>query len=286
MQIFKSAPDLSTYLKSNKKVASSIGFIPTMGALHSGHISLLNTSKNENDISIASIFVNPIQFNNPSDLQRYPRPIEEDIQLLQNAGCDILFLPDEQEMYTDPPKTTFSFGYLDQVLEAAFRPGHFSGVGIVVSKLFNIVKPDRAYFGQKDLQQLAVIRQMVKDLSFPIKIIPCPIIREKDGLAMSSRNRRIPEKSRPSANKIYAALQLAHRALLLHSIDDIKNQVNVFFLKFPDLKLEYFEIVDNETFVEVKNVEDHKSIALCIAAYLNDVRLIDNIVIDQPSTAH
>ena len=280
MQIFESASDLIPYLNKHKKVASTIGLVPTMGALHEGHLSLVALSKAENSQTVVSIFVNPIQFTNSKDLELYPRPIDSDTQMLEAAGCDILFLPKAEEMYAMVPKTKMFFGYLEEVMEGAFRPGHFSGVGIIVSKLFNIVQPQNAYFGQKDLQQLAVVKQMVQDLSFPINIVSCPIIRESDGLAMSSRNKRLTQKNRPEAARINKALVIAGQKLENTPVQEVKKVVAAFISVSHVLTLEYFEIVDAETFLPVTNVKSHKTIALCIAVYLDEVRLIDNLILN------
>ena len=196
MEIFKTIPELKNYLSKVKSTGSSIGFVPTMGALHQGHISLIKQACNENSKVVCSIFVNPIQFNNKEDLIKYPRNTDADIKVLQENNCDILFLPDNEEMYPEPVTTIYEFGQLDKVLEGKFRAGHFNGVAIVVKKLFDIVEADKAYFGEKDYQQLAVIKELVKKINIPIDIIPCPTLRESDGLALSSRNIRLSEHER------------------------------------------------------------------------------------------
>ncbi|MFT4031823.1 MAG: pantoate--beta-alanine ligase [Siphonobacter sp.] len=278
MQIFERIADLRAYLKGK----TSIGLVPTMGALHEGHLSLIAASRNENKLTVCSVFVNPIQFNNPDDLARYPRTLQEDCKMLEAAGCDAVFAPTVAEMYGSKPAITFDFGNLERVLEGAFRPGHFNGVGIVVSKLFHIVQPDRAYFGQKDLQQCLVIRRMIQDLSFPVELIICPIVREKDGLAMSSRNRNLTTYERSVAPFIYQQLQQAGKALKAgKSVSEVKELVSKAYAEQPDFKLEYFEIADIETLSSLAAFRTPA--AICVAAYLGKVRLIDNLLMGQDS---
>jgi len=277
MQLIKNKTQLLDFIKDTYK--GRIGLVPTMGALHQGHISLIKKSKEENDVTIGSIFVNPIQFNNQTDLIAYPRPEAEDLDLLRKAGCDAVFMPSIEEMYPQKPLIKFNFGALEEVMEGAFRPGHFNGVAIVVSKLFNLIKPTNAYFGLKDYQQVAIITQLVKDLSYPINIIPCDTIRESDGLAMSSRNRRLSPEKLILASKIYQSLQMASSLLFSEEIEKAKQEVVDYYKGLPDFTLEYFEISDAETLQPVKNVKEHKKIVLCIAAYLDGVRLIDNILL-------
>lgn len=281
MKIFQNPEELSLYLKKLRSENKSLGLVPTMGALHEGHLSLIKASRKENDATIATIFVNPLQFNNSQDLSNYPRTFETDREKLEEAGCDILFNPDPKLIYPDDPLLKIHFGKLEEVMEGAFRPGHFNGVAIIVAKLFHYTHPDAAYFGLKDLQQFRIISQMVKDLSFPIRLIGCPIFREADGLAMSSRNTRLDEQSRKTAPQIYQSLLFAKEALLKDGIEQTKEKVKNFYDQFPELKLEYFEIADMETLEPVTNVMDHKTIALCVAAWLGGVRLIDNIIFDQ-----
>ena len=203
MQIFYSINTLQDYLKNQRRKGKSLGFVPTMGALHRGHLSLIEASKAENDLTICSIFVNPTQFNNPQDLAVYPRTLQADCEMLESVKCDVVFAPNAHDMYLTLPNLKFDFGDLERVLEGKFRPGHFNGVGIVVSKLFNIIQPDSAYFGQKDLQQCAIINRLVKDLSYNLKLNICPTQRETDGLAMSSRNRNLTPEQRKNAPEIY-----------------------------------------------------------------------------------
>jgi pantoate--beta-alanine ligase len=279
MTIIEDPLKLISLLKKYKTKHKKMGLVPTMGALHEGHASLFQISAAENDITIASIFVNPIQFNNPVDLEKYPRTLDKDIEILEKAGCNVLFAPSQEVMYPSRPLIKVDFGSLEEIMEGKFRPGHFNGVAIIVAKLFNIVQPDNAYFGQKDLQQYLVIRQMVKDLSFQISIKACPIIREADGLAMSSRNMRLGTETRKIAPKIKEALDLGTKLLLQYPPTLVKEKVKDFVANVSELELEYFEIADSETLAPVNNVKEHKGIALCIAAHLDGVRLIDNILL-------
>ncbi|HSZ24729.1 MAG TPA: pantoate--beta-alanine ligase [Cytophagaceae bacterium] len=282
MKLLRTIEEGREYCSFQRKAGLSIGFVPTMGALHLGHLSLINTSIKENNITIASIFVNPIQFNNSSDLAKYPRTLEKDFEMLEKTGCNAVFAPNEQEMYVSSPVLKIEFGTLENVMEGAFRPGHFSGVGIVVSKLFNILQPTNAYFGQKDLQQFLVIQQMTLDLSFPVLLHCCPIIREKDGLAMSSRNSRLSAENRPLAAKIIESLKLAEKILFEVGVKKTKEEVVSFLTPFKNLSLEYFEIADGISLMPLKeaDLQKNKKIALCIAVFLDGVRLIDNIVME------
>ena len=271
--------DLRHQLAVAWATGKSIGLVPTMGALHDGHITLIDRARHECDIVVASIFVNPIQFNNPDDLARYPRTLETDQRMLENAGCDLVFAPGVNEMYAEPPTLKLTFGDLETTMEGAFRPGHFNGVGVVVAKLFNMVQPDRAYFGQKDLQQVAVIRRLIRDLSFPVELVRCDTVREADGLAMSSRNRLLTPDERSQAPVLYQSLMLA-RDLLTEgqSTAQTKAAVTVFFSHQPAFRLEYVEIANADTLHPVAEVQAPGQTAICIAAQLGKVRLIDNIV--------
>ncbi|WP_341227085.1 pantoate--beta-alanine ligase [uncultured Arcticibacterium sp.] len=279
MQVLNTISETKTFLNSQRKLGKSIGFVPTMGALHEGHISLISRAREENDVVVCSIFVNPTQFGNADDLKMYPRTLDADSRLLEPAGCDVVFAPNADELYPSLPNLTLDFGNLEHVMEGKFRTGHFNGVGIVVSKLFHIVNPDRAYFGLKDLQQVAVLNRMVKDLSFDLELIPCPIVREKDGLAMSSRNRRLSSDARAVAPVISKALTRA-KSLLLNGKDSksVIMEITSQFNQMPEFKLEYFEISDFENLEPIKKRNESGKTAICIAAYLDDVRLIDNIV--------
>lgn len=279
MHIFPTIADLRAYLLAERAQGKSVGFVPTMGALHEGHLSLIEASNAQNDLTVCSIFVNPIQFNNPDDLARYPRTLETDCELLQTIGCDTVFAPSVQEMYPEKPLLTFDFGDLERVMEGKFRPGHFNGVGVVVSKLFNVVQPDRTYFGQKDLQQVAVVRRMMIDLGFQIELHPRPTLREADGLAMSSRNRNLTADERAIAPHIYAGLSTAKSQLLSRRTPaEVKGWINTHFAQQPDFRLEYFEIVNAFSLQDVNELQPEEQTALCIAAHLGKVRLIDNIV--------
>ena len=279
MVLFHTIKDIQNYLKSSENIGKSIGFVPTMGALHAGHLSLIQRSKQENDLTVCSIFVNPTQFNNPEDLIKYPRTLEADSQLLEQEQCDIVFAPSAEEMYPNMQEMSMNFGNLEQVMEGKFRPGHFNGVGIVVSKLFNIIKPTKSYFGLKDLQQVAVISRMVKDLSYDLDLVVCPTFRENDGLAMSSRNVRLSPAARTIAPKIYDSLLLAKDSLTKNSqVIDTKNKIEKFYGNYPEFTLEYFEICNFETLEPITIIDKNTKTAICVAAFLDGVRLIDNIV--------
>jgi len=279
MQVFHTTKSLQVFLKSERLSGKSIGLVPTMGALHNGHLSLIEASKKQNKLTVCSIFVNPTQFNNAQDLAVYPRTLEADCQMLESAGCDAVFAPNVEEMYPQLPNLKFDFGDLERVMEGQFRPGHFNGVGIVVSKLFNIVQPDNAYFGQKDLQQCAVINRLVKDLSFSLTLNICPTQRESDGLAMSSRNRNLSPEQRNLASEIYKSLQQACNLLKnKKSGEEAKQFVNDYLSKIEGIDLEYFEISDFETLQPINELLEGKT-ALCIAAFMGKTRLIDNVII-------
>ncbi len=278
MLVFENIRDIRVYLKGEQIKKTSIGFVPTMGALHQGHLSLIQQSKKENDLTVCSIYINPTQFNNVQDLDKYPRTIKLDSELLLKSGCDVLFLPDNQMMYPSPAQLSFSFGFMEEVMEGKFRKGHFNGVALVVSKLFHIIQPDRVYLGQKDLQQCTVIQQLCTDLMFDLEVIVCPTFREKDGLAMSSRNMRLNESQRKIAPQIYKSLCLAKDLLLQKkSVEDVKNEIEIFFSKESLFELEYFEIVDSNKLQDVEDIDAHSQISICIAAFLGEVRLIDNL---------
>jgi pantoate--beta-alanine ligase len=278
MQIFRDILSLQKSLKKARIEQKSVGFVPTMGALHNGHASLITQSMGDNDITICSIFVNPTQFNNQQDLLSYPRTIEIDIDFLRNLGCDILFNPQPEEIYLQPAKLIFDFGVLDKWMEGAHRQGHFNGVALIVSKLFNIVNPDRAYFGQKDLQQFKIVSQLVQDLSFSVELKCVPIIREQDGLAMSSRNVRLTEDGRKRAAGINKILKEAESLLLnKNTFAQIRDRL-ISELQTSNIEVEYFEFVDAESLEQIENKFGLKSVALCIAAVVDGVRLIDNRV--------
>lgn len=261
------------------RVSQSIGLVPTMGALHDGHLTLIQQARQQTDVVVCSIFVNPVQFNNADDLARYPRTLDADCQLLESVGCDVVFAPSVDEMYPEPPTLTFNFGRLETVMEGAFRPGHFNGVGLVVAKLFNIIQPDRAFFGQKDLQQVAVIRSLIRNLSFPVELVRSPTVREADGLAMSSRNRNLTANEREQATTLFAALRLAHDGLTDGQTSaQAKAAVRDFLDTRPAFRLEYVEVANADTLMPVDEVLAPGQTAICIAAHLGNVRLIDNLV--------
>lgn len=280
MLLFTSPATLDFHLKEIHTPGITLGLVPTMGALHDGHLELVRRSVAENTLTTASIFVNPLQFNNPDDLTKYPRTLDADCAMLEAAGCDLVFAPSAEEMYAQPPVLKLDFGKLERVMEGAFRPGHFNGVGIVVARLFNIVLPDRAYFGQKDLQQTAVVRRLIADLAFPVELVVCATVRETDGLAMSSRNRRLSPEARALAPLIFLTLNEAKYQLLAdQSVAAVKQFVREQFVRQPEFSLEYFEVADADSLQPVKvRHQSEGQTALCVAANLGEVRLIDNVV--------
>ncbi|MCC9136668.1 pantoate--beta-alanine ligase [Pontibacter silvestris] len=280
MQIIEQVSTIRQTVQELRCKGKRIGLVPTMGALHEGHLQLLRTSVQENDITICSIFVNPTQFNNPDDYKLYPRMLEQDIALLKTVGCDYLFAPTAQEVYPQQQYLQFSFGKLEAVMEGEHRPGHFNGVATIVGKLFNFVQPHKAYFGQKDLQQVAIVRQLVHGLSFDLELVCYPIIREEDGLAMSSRNKRLNEKQRMLAPNLYKALQLAQSQLQAKPLQQIKEEVAAFLEPLEEVELEYFEFADSYTMQPVQSLQEGQELALCIAAYVGPVRLIDNLIVN------
>ncbi|MCA0363961.1 MAG: pantoate--beta-alanine ligase [Bacteroidetes bacterium] len=277
MRIINTIIETQQFLKSQS--GAQIGFVPTMGALHAGHMELVKRAVRENDISVCSIFVNPTQFNNPEDLKKYPRTLEEDCKMLEEVGCDVVFAPSAEEMYPNLPKMKLDFGDLETKLEGEFRPGHFNGVGIVVSKLFHIVKPQRAYFGQKDLQQCAVVNRLVKDLSFDLKLIICDTVREESGLAMSSRNRRLSETGRSQAAFLYQSLKLGEK-LFKEGLTalEVKEKISRAYADRSYFTPEYYEIIDFETLNNIDLYKKGNKTAIVLAVFLEEVRLIDNIV--------
>jgi pantoate--beta-alanine ligase len=257
----------------------TIGFVPTMGALHEGHLVLIRRAVAENDFVAVSIFVNPIQFNNPDDLAKYPRTLEADLKMLETTGCHLVFAPSAEEMYPEPDLTEFDFGKLDKVMEGKFRPGHFKGVAIVVKKLFEIVTPHKAYFGEKDFQQLAIIKKMVSQLNMPVQIVPCPIVRETDGLAMSSRNARLSTNERAEAPIIFKALLGIKENHSWFIPDGVKQLIRGEIQENPLFRVEYVDVVDTETLQPFEDWNDVEHAVVCVAAFIGSVRLIDNIVL-------
>lgn len=260
--------------ESGKKV----GFVPTMGALHKGHISLVERAVNENDVVVVSVFVNPTQFNDPKDLERYPRTLDADMHLLKKTGCHLVFAPDVKEIYPEPDTRKFNFGALETVMEGKHRPGHFNGVAQVVSKLFDIVQPDKAYFGLKDFQQLAIIRNMVTQLGLPVEIVSCPIIREESGLAMSSRNELLSIEERKNAAVISQTLFEAKKLKGAKDVQTVARWIEGNINKNSFLRVEYAEIVDSKTLQPVNSWNDAEEIVCCVAVFCGKIRLIDNVV--------
>lgn len=276
MKVIKTNKELQEHLEKLRE-KGAIGFVPTMGALHSGHLSLVEKAMEENDVVVVSIFVNPTQFNDANDLKRYPRNLEADLKMLETTDCDLVFAPEPDEIYPEPDTRKFNFGEMEKVMEGAHRPGHFNGVAQVVSKLFELVKPDRAYFGQKDFQQLAIIKKLVEMLKMDIEIVPCPIVREESGLAMSSRNELLKSEERENAALIYKTLSEVKKQTSEKSVYELKKWVTETINKNPFLDVEYFEVVDEENLKPVENWASNGKNVSCIAVFCGKIRLIDNI---------
>jgi len=277
MQAYSTINDLQRALSKERSAGKSIGFVPTMGALHQGHLELVKRSALENDVTAVSIFVNPTQFNNAGDLLKYPRTLEADCDLLRTVACNYVFAPNVQEIYPEPDTRQFDFGSLATVMEGRFRPGHFNGVAQVVSRLFEIVQPDKAYFGEKDFQQLAIVRELVRQLGLDVQIIACPIVREKDGLAMSSRNRRLSENQRKQAIIISKTLFESKKKKNILSVPELKQWVIDQINTASELQVEYFEIVDGFTLQSIEEWKDTDYPVGCVAVFAGEVRLIDNV---------
>ncbi len=257
----------------------SIGFVPTMGALHEGHSSLIQKALEECDVVVCSIFVNPIQFNNAQDLATYPRNESADMAMLEKLGCHLVFIPSEQEIYPEKPKVSYDFQGMDEVMEGAFRPGHFNGVATVVERLFEIVKPQKAYFGQKDFQQLAIIKQLNDSRNLGVEIVEAPTVREKSGLAKSSRNERLSQDQKQSATLLFQSLNKAKELATKEGVQGVKDQIIKLYETQNDVQLEYFELVDSKTLTSIENWNSHGGVTACVAAHVGDVRLIDNMVL-------
>ena len=275
IKIAKTKSGLKEMIKAAN--AASVGLVPTMGALHEGHMSLVKRAVAENDLVVASVFVNPTQFNDKDDLARYPRTPEADIEMLQDAGCNIVFMPDVEEMYPEEDTRVFDFGSLGNVMEGRFRPGHFNGVAQIVSKLFYAVEPDNAYFGEKDFQQVAIIKAMVKQLDLKVRIIPCPIVREKSGLAKSSRNMLLTDTQREKAVLISKTLAASVAMAASKPVNEVHDWVVGQFASDPEFKIDYYDIVDGDSLQSVSDWNDSDYIVGCIAVYCGKIRLIDNI---------
>lgn len=279
MKIVETVSELNLSLQAARQAGRSIGLVPTMGALHEGHASLVSRSVKENDITVVSVFVNPTQFNDKTDLANYPRTLEADCQLLEKLGADIVFAPSVEEIYPEPDTRTFSYPPIDTVMEGAHRPGHFNGVCQIVSKLFMYVQPDKAYFGEKDYQQIAVIRAMVADLKLPVNICPCSVIREESGLARSSRNTLLTEDERHIAANIYRVLKNSLPYAERHSVEETTQNVIEQINGIDGLEVEYYQIVDGNTLQPIANWTDADSVVGCITVYCGHrpIRLIDHI---------
>lgn len=277
MNIVNKISELRLALDECRGRDCSIGLVPTMGALHEGHASLVRRSVAENDVTVVSVFLNPTQFNDPKDLERYPRTLEADCELLDACGADIVFAPGVEEIYPEPDTRCFSYPPTDSVMEGAMRPGHFNGVCQIVSKLFSYVEPDKAYFGEKDYQQIAVIRRMVADLGFGLEIVPCPVIRQSDGLAMSSRNTLLSDEERQTAANIYRVLNESRTLGLTvqQTHDYVVNEIDA----IPMLEVQYFNIVDGDTLADVSSWDEAQSVVGCITVFCGEkpIRLIDHI---------
>ena len=278
MEILKSKNALRAYIERNREMGKKIGFAPTMGALHDGHLSLYKMARKDNDLVVSSIFVNPTQFNNKKDLENYPRTVNADIAILEKSGfVDAVYIPKEKDIYPNGLKSEkYDFDGLENEMEGKFRPGHFDGVGTVVEELFHQVKPDNAYFGEKDFQQLAIIKKMAEKKNLPVKVIGAPILREKNGLAMSSRNERLTSEQRDAAKIISETLEKVDDWFRVVSIPEIKERVSEIFEKQKGFVLEYFIIADEETLKETDFFYKDKSYRAFIAAFAGEVRLIDN----------
>ena len=279
MKLIHTIGDLRQALAEARAKGEKIGLVPTMGALHAGHASLVRRSVEENGLTVVSVFLNPTQLNDKKDLERYPRTLEADCALLEQVGADIVFAPSVEEMYPEPDTRRFSYPPVDTVMEGAFRPGHFNGVCQIVSKLFAAVEPDRAYFGEKDFQQIAVVRAMVKDLGFGVEIVPCPVVREESGLAMSSRNTLLTDEERAVAANIYAVLSKSRNFASTHTLAETRRYVVDALNAIVGLEVEYYSIVDGDTLQELAHWADSDNIVGCITVFCGSkpIRLIDHI---------
>ena len=280
MIIFKHSKDLQSYLKKTRAAKFTIGFVPTMGALHSGHLSLIEQCRKQTKLTVCSIFVNRAQFNNPEDFKKYPVTIEKDILFLEEQGCDVLFLPDEKEIYPDAASKLkhYDLGYLETVLEGKFRPGHFQGVCLIVEKLLNIIDPDYLFIGQKDFQQCLVIKKLLEIMKKEIEMVICPTLREATGLAMSSRNLRLDTRQKELAANLYSTLQLIKKELTTFNFFELKQQA-ILQLKNDGFKIEYLEMAKTKDLQVINEFKNNEDLVVLIAAFLNEVRLIDNILI-------
>lgn len=279
MLLHKTAREVSAYVYEVQKNGLSVGFVPTMGALHHGHISLINRACKENDRVICSIFVNPTQFNNPDDLSKYPRDFYGDFQKLKQTNCSVLFYPNVSEIYPESSEGDIEIGYLNTVLEGKHRPGHFKGVAMVIKRFFEIVKPDRAYFGLKDYQQYLVVNQINSNLGLGVNVIGCQTLREGSGLARSSRNRLLSKEGKEVAKIFFECLVEAREMIFKHSIAEIKQHVSDRFRSSDLCELEYFEITEARTLAILDNIPPETSVVACVAGYVENIRLIDNLIL-------
>ena len=278
MFLYRTLNELQHYLNSRRQLGEQIGFAPTMGALHSGHLDLIRHSKAHNACTVCSIFVNPTQFNDPKDLEKYPRTPEKDLAMLESVGTEIVFMPSVEEIYPPGLETTLQLdlGQLDKVMEGAFRPGHFQGMAQVVKRLLDIVQPDRLYMGQKDFQQFSIVGHMIRQLNLPVELVMVPTVRETDGLAMSSRNVRLSSEQRAAAPAIYQTLSWAKAQLGILPVAEIEAEA-MHKLSLPEFRPEYFQIVDGRTLLPVVEPVEHDWIVACVASWVGEVRLIDNL---------
>ena len=283
MKLVQTIKELQSELDALRSEGKTIGLVPTMGALHAGHASLVKRAVAENDVVVVSDFVNPTQFNDKNDLAKYPRTLDADCELLEKVGAAFVFAPSVEEIYPEPDTRQFSYAPLDTVMEGAFRPGHFNGVCQIVSKLFDAVQPDRAYFGEKDFQQLAIIREMVRQLKYPLEIVGCPIVREEDGLALSSRNARLSAEERKNALRISQTLFESRTFATSHTVTETQKFVEDTIAATPGLRLEYFELVDGSTLQKIADWEETSYAVGCITVFCGEVRLIDNIKYKEPA---
>ncbi len=277
MDIFKYKKDIRKKIESFKP-GTTIGFVPTMGALHKGHLSLIECSVKQDDVTVVSIFVNPAQFNDKNDFKNYPKTLDADLKMLSKTKCNIAFVPPENEMYDKPDNRKFDFGNLDKVMEGEYRPGHFNGVAKIVTRLFEVINPHKAYFGLKDFQQFVIIKKLTEDLKIPVEIIPCPTIRENDGLAMSSRNSLLSPEERKHAALIYSTLIQAKKDSRKHTVTSLKKNVINALNKDPYITVEYFEIVNAINLIPVPGWDEPSVKVGCAAVRVGNVRLIENII--------
>ena len=278
MLVVKEINELKTLIRAKKSEGKKVGFVPTMGALHAGHLSLIEQAGKQTDFVVVSIFVNPTQFNDPNDLIRYPRDLGRDLALLDPTPCQLVFAPEPETIYPEPDTRQFNFGRPEQVMEGKYRPGHFNGVAQIVSKLFDLTEPDKAFFGLKDFQQIVIVKAMIKKLNLQVEIVPCPIIREASGLALSSRNERLTPEQRANAAHIYKTLTEAGNKAAQMSVKKLKDWVVEQIDANPYLKTEYFEIVDDENLQSIERWDQPLNKVGCIAVFCGEVRLIDNVV--------